>query len=428
MVSRTTTPSGRGRAPAALLGLLLLACSGGSIVDETGATSTTAAITGDIGGPPTSTGGTPLDTGDGTSTTDPTSTGGGTSTTDTSSTGGETTGEASSSGTSTGSSTTGDTTTGDPACVPPEMTTGGDPPPPPATWEDHVLAECEAWLGCGCVAPDEFGVDMATCLATRGAELAALADQGYAWDPECAVVRLAGLAAACVGGASGYTCEMYACTPFHKEVGYGEKCDVTVGSTDWWDATTCAEGLECQGLCVPRCGDVVACGLELCAPGQFCHDMEDIGVECWTSGGPGETCEAEYPCEPGLECVPDDDQQSTCKPVSGACEPCGACEAGLYCHPDMQVCVPQQPTGEACASDAACETHTCGPGGVCDPWPGASEPCPDGRCADGLACANTQTCVPAAQRGEPCKALDNCAPGLLCFFEDYCELPVCGPL
>lgn len=357
------------------------------------------------------------------STTDPGTTGGAPTTTGPTTTGGETTDEASSGGTSTG-----DDTTGDPACVPPDATTGGDLPAQPATWEDYVLAECEAWLGCGCVAPDEFGVDMATCLATRGAELAALADLSYAWDPECAGVRLAGLADACAGGDDAYTCEMYACTPFRGQDGYGEKCAVTIGSTDWWDASTCAAGLECQGLCVPRCGDVVACGLELCEPDEFCHDIEDVGVDCWPSAGPGEPCAAEYQCEPGLACVPGDDPQSTCEPVSGACEPCGTCDDGLHCDPVAQLCAPQRAAGEPCTGDAACETGTCGPGGVCDPWPGAGEACPDDRCADGLACSNTATCVPAAQRGEPCKALDNCAPGLLCFFADYCELLVCGPL
>lgn len=398
--------SGRGRASVALFGLLLLGCSSGPGSAEAG-TSTTAGpdagTSGTDGAAPTSTSGDPSAT-----TTGEVATTGGTATTGTA---------------TTGDATTGDATTG---CVAPEETTG-EGPPPVGSLQEYLVAECEAFVGCGCVAPDEFGVDMATCLATRGAELAAVAAQGYAWDPECAAVRLAGLADACAGGDGAYTCEMFACTLFHGEVGYGEKCEVTIGSTDWWDGTTCAAGLACQGLCVPRCGDLVTCGLEICAPGQVCYDIDDIGLMCGSASGPGEAC---YPgtmaCQYGLVCTADDVDVYTCKVEAGACEACGLCAEGLYCAEGSQVCVPRVAQGEACASDEACESEACGPGGVCEAWPGEGEMCPHHRCADGLACANTGTCVPAAQRGEACKQLDNCAPGLLCFFEDYCELLVCG--
>ncbi len=343
----------------------------------------------------------------------------------------ESTGTSTSEGVSTtsGDSTTGDATTGAPMeCAPPDATTtGGDPVEPIASWQAYALAECTAYVECGCVAPKDLGVGLAGCLTTREAELGALAEQGLTWDPTCAALRVAALVDACGGGDEFFACEHAECALFHGTGGFGEKCEMAHGSTSWADGTTCAADQRCNGWCVPRCSDVYPCGGLFCPEGTHCEDHDDIGLMCVSDIDEGDDCHPVHtPCADGFLCTADAPEVYTCKVAAGACEPCGTCEPGLHCDEAAQVCVPRRPEGEPCATDDACATYVCGPGGLCGPPPGLGEACPHGLCAAGLACGKGAMCVPAAQRGEPCKQFDNCEPGLLCFFEGYCEQIVCG--
>jgi len=348
----------------------------------------------------------------------------------------------SSTGGTTGEATTGEATTGAPIdCVPPpeegststgDTETGGEPPDPVASWQEYVTAECTALVGCGCDAPSSLGKDLATCTAIREAELGGLAAQGYAWNGECAAMRLAGIADACA--AESPACEATQCPLFSGTAGFAEDCEASEGSTPWADGSNCAAEHACSaGQCLPVCGGFVGCGDFLCGPQEGCFATDDSYLYCELDAGPGEHCDESIgygpECEQGLVCTPDEYTDGTCKVPTGACEPCNwACAAGLYCDWEHDVCRPPGEGGSPCTSHMACKSHACDPNGTCAPSPGEGEPCPNYRCADGLACASGKICRPIVGHGEPCGPLAVCASGLGCSAAGSCHPVVCFEL
>lgn len=415
--------------PSILLGALLTCgCPASGTTDETGTTQmdTTAAPTGGPTSDGSTTSGGIASSGEGTSSgEDTTSVTRPTSTTD---------------------ATSGADTTGAPfECEPPvgetdgasgttdageTDTTTGEPPAPIADWETYVAAECAALVDCGCVAPKGLGADLDACVATRGAELAALAGQGYAWDGACAALRLAGVAQTCAGDEM--PCAAKACELFHGEVDYAQACESFDGATPWPDASTCTADLSCTGgLCVPACSGLTVCDGELCAADEGCfYDDGDVG-SCILDNGEGEHCGHIYGpgCAAGLICTGDDLWDGTCVRVGAACEACaGACEPGLFCDGSTHLCWPRFPAGAPCGEGEHCESLQCGPDARCAPVPGEGEACPGKVCAAGLACGWPNFCWKIAGRGEPCPGIYHCEPGLVCGDVGVCEPPVCHAL
>lgn len=348
--------------------------------------------------------------------------------------------------TSSTDTTSGTATTGAPfECEPPvgaadgtSATTGdgetdattGELPAPIADWETYVAAECAALVECGCAAPKGLGMDLDGCMATRGAELAALAGQGYAWDGVCAALRLAGVAQTCAGGEM--PCAAKACELFHGEVGNAQSCESFGGATLWPDASTCTAELSCTGgLCIPACGDLTVCDGDLCEADEGCfYDDGDDG-SCLLDSGEGGHCSQIYGpgCATGLVCAGGDRWDGTCVRVGGACEACaGACEPGLFCDGSTHLCWPRFPAGAPCGVGEDCESLQCGPDARCAPVPGEGEACPANVCAAGLACGWPHFCWKVVGRGEPCPGLYHCEPGLACGGSGLCEPPLCNYL
>lgn len=338
-----------------------------------------------------------------------------------------------------GSSTTQDDSTGGTtdACVPPAgsagdstgeasaSATGSDEAGPPiASWEAYVAAECAAFADCGCVAPQKLGKDEAACVATRGAELAGFAAQGYTWDGACAAARLVAIAQECEGAA--LACEGDRCELFHGVKVHGESCSVTLGPLRRLDVSDCGPGWSCTGgLCTGLCDGTFGCGGELCGPQGGCFSDDSDNNYCRGDAVEGAFCDPIYgpDCADGLVCSAGSAAFPRCEVRGAACEPCtSACDAGLYCDGLSGLCVPLRPPGADCIAPSVCRSYAC-VDDVCAPFSQQGEPCGPGKCADGLKCVASQ-CVPEGQLGDSCLD-DSCAPGLACTPAGVCERTLC---
>jgi hypothetical protein len=158
----------------------------------------------------------------------------------------------------------------------------------------------------------------------------------------------------------------------------------------------CDDGLFCTADDICSGGACIGSG-DAC-PGQFCDEVNDICVDCFT----------ELDCDDSNPCTTD-----AC--VSGACQNTNStapCDDGLFCTAD-DVC-----SGGACVgSGDAC------PGQTCDEAANACTGClDDAECDDAHPCT-TDTCV-----GGACQNTNNTAPcddGLFCTANDLCVDGVC---
>src|SRR6185295_14469504 len=129
--------------------------------------------------------------------------------------------------------------------------------------------------------------------------------------------------------------------------GLGEEC----GST-----SDCDSQLQCSSnVCVPRCSRAPECG-----DGYSCSGD---GICVLASGQPGDTCESEVDCAPGLSCQIDpnvvvgDHLLASCsaqldgKPAGGACAVDGDCRNGTCA---LGQCVDLCHDSRDCAIGAAC--------------------------------------------------------------------------
>lgn len=349
--------------------------------------------------------------------------------------------DTSTAGSSTGSATEA-STAGSIECMPPQTTgdttgttgdttgTTGEALTPIESWQEYVAAECAAFVACGCAAPQGLGKDLATCTASREAELAGLAAQGYAWDADCAALRVAAIAQECADEA--VSCEASSCRLFHGTAAHADPCWAVQGAS-LWSATECAAGLDCSlHTCITPCTNERGCGGSICTPAQDCF-FEDINTTgaCLEKAYEGQHCNDDLGplCLGALVCVPQGEfQGSACVDPGAACEACDTvCEPGLYCDGDPPLCWPSRPVGAPCAADVECQTRAC-KDGQCAPLPGEGEECPHDLCAEGLACGGwPKVCYPIAQRGEPCLG-HHCAPGLKCTAAELCEPKLCSAL
>ncbi|MBK9755654.1 MAG: hypothetical protein IPO88_19500 [Nannocystis sp.] len=307
----------------------------------------------------------------------------------------------------------------------------GDPPEPIPSWQAYVMAECTALVKCGCAAPKQLGKDLAACVATRSAELAAIDAQGYLWDPICAATRLAGIQQECK--LEEVSCEATSCELFHGTAGFAEDCKTVFGATKAADASNCGPTLVCEWhVCITPCSDQHGCDAEICYPGQHCFFDDNDDGYCLDDAGPGQHCDEEIygpKCWSGLVCAPGEDVfDAKCVQPGASCQGCSpACESGHHCDAATKLCWPLRPGGAPCTEHEACQSLSC-QDGQCDPLPGAGAACPQGVCAEGFTCGAASKCYPIAQHGEPCPGLNECATGLTCTFAGVCETPICSGL
>ncbi len=104
----------------------------------------------------------------------------------------------------------------------------------------------------------------------------------------------------------------------------------------------CDGNLQCStGVCVPRCARAPECG-----DGYAC---DNDGICILAAGQPGDGCESEVDCAPGLSCQ-----------IDGAAVQDGHLLASCTAQLDGK------PAGGECASDAECRNGTCGLGQCID--------------------------------------------------------------
>ncbi|MBK9755655.1 MAG: hypothetical protein IPO88_19505 [Nannocystis sp.] len=307
----------------------------------------------------------------------------------------------------------------------------GEPPEPIAAWQDYVMAECTALVKCGCAAAQQLGKDLATCVATRSAELGALAANGHLWDPICAAARVAGIQRQCQ--LETVACEATECELFKGMDVLEEPCQVISGSTQQPDASNCREGVVCKwNVCLQPCKGEFPCDAEICNPDEHCLDSDDGNSYCYQDAGPGERCDEQFfgpRCADGLVCAPYEGEFDNfrCVQPGESCQPCAtACGSGHYCDEATKLCWPGV-EGAPCTTSENCQSLAC-PWEHCSAPPGEGAACPQGVCAEGLLCGETARCYPIAQHGESCSGQYTCAKGLICTHAVVCEAPICDAL
>jgi hypothetical protein len=151
------------------------------------------------------------------------------------------------------------------------------------------------------------------------------------------------------------------------------------------DAPSCPGGC-CVGTCLAPSGATPPLQV---AVGQPCQQHEDCVDDAY--------CEADHTCH----AMPD-----------AAGEHClyGCTTGDLHCDPATETCVPFARLGEACdgAAPPCSGTYAFCDGAVCQPRPGAGEPCDEHRtCVAGGRCLGG-VCTPRGTAGGPCASDDDC--------------------
>jgi hypothetical protein len=225
---------------------------------------------------------------------------------------------------------------------------------------------------------------------------------------------------------------------------YHEPCGDATGLCEA-GAKECVNGAwVCVGAVGP--GDEVCDGSD-----NDCDGEIDIGADCPPVGQLGSWCidaacrvecntESEFPCPPGLECVPRDWEGQTvsvCMPKVGDCGG-QTCPQGWVCQNDQCVnpCDPSPCDWWETCSAGACLDRTC---------TGAGQSCPSGAFCVNHACVGDpclaaacdpyeQTCVRACDAESctaTCEAACTCTPQEICLepgvcSPDPCALVTCG--
>ncbi len=165
-----------------------------------------------------------------------------------------------------------------------------------------------------------------------------------------------------------------------------------------------------------------------CAPNQTCTAKPTNGQACGVAG-----------CATGNFC-----QAGTCRPQSGAGQPCTSelqCQDPLFCDftAVTPTCTEVREAGQPCASDAGCKSGDCIPG-TCA---GSTQSCftdanCSGRCSDDnspcssdLTCSTLGTCsitttMTCSLTNPMCPVGETCVPSVRCNPGDCVGNPVCS--
>lgn len=214
----------------------------------------------------------------------------------------------------------------------------------------------------------------------------------------------------------------------------------------------CTSNLDCMGDDACRFAESDVCSVRVCRPlaeeGEFCA----FGGECqsWLScvdevcvapGSEDTFCDAEHPCDEGLECITGAALWGYCVRYLGQGEACldgplNCDPREAYCdfeqQPDTPYCRPFAAPGASC-EDADCDYHHfCSAAAVCEPIVAPGAPCAedaacwyDHACVDGI-CSLVGTVGSACEWGLDCHEWLECIGGVCTYALDDGESCVAG--
>jgi MYXO-CTERM domain-containing protein len=231
--------------------------------------------------------------------------------------------------------------------------------------------------------------------------------------PQCSTGADCAIGYGCVGGMCtatgnpGDRCEISL---------YCKSCSICIGTYQEAYCRSCCGGATGTGGCQ-------GCTNTSCPTGFTCYSLS-VGTDqvCAPSGVPlCQACDAQTPCQSGLQCV-NQRCHSSCNPTNpGTCQACYATgtTTGFCACPDE---VAQ--TGQACGQTSQ-GLRVCVTGNVCvgDP-PTCRAQCTlgnDATCPGGQSCQSVgghAVCIQGSVAGQLCAGCENgvgCAPGLTCW-------------